>query len=241
MPPKPEKFPLYYALEVPNKEGVDLTSTNMVKESTLPWSSPDNRKTASVRLTTNAKWTALQSKDEAQKISFQTYVQTLKDNSKRVYEGLQIGSACGCITDTYFAIYPDDEITVDGSTTDRKIIFFYMGGSDPKKRDLEITFKTLSTGQNVRTINVVDMEKKMDMEKNMERDKQAAKEERFLAKERAEQEANEERVERAERFLAKERDYQYNVRTGMKEMEKEMEKNNGSLGMSMGLLRSLFD
>ena len=237
MPPKPEPKPertgyFSYAIEIVDKNG-DFIPTNRVIEPIHSDSTPNNAKTSSVRYLTNEDWTQLDKNRGS--IAFQTVASRLNDKTTRVRENMQITLPDG--TNHYSSIYNDGGIDADGITsTGTTAKYDWLGGSDPKMRDVSIAFKQLPNGQKIRTGHYVDNVTNMALGDD-DRNEQDQVEEDFLTN----------------IGMNGKRPVAEDTRTGMGDDDNsshdsdseahddDKKKNNGSFGMSMGLLRKIFD
>ena len=209
----------YYAITHP-----DGTKTNAVEDNVMIYRE-DNQEFVSIRFGSNEDHSKV---DENVEITFFTTKISTKHGDTHFNETMTICRKDTGFVDTFFATYEDSNSDTKSSTTSDNIITFHKeSGSTNKYSSASIDFKTTDKGRKVRTIKLMenDMDNEMkEMEKNMKKMKDNMNEMKDMEKEMKEMEKKMEKMKEME-----------------KKMEKEMKKDSTSGGMSMGLLRKIFD
>jgi len=207
----------YYAITHPDGK---ITST--VEDNVMIYRE-DNQEFVSIRFGSNEDHSKT---DENVEITFfTTKISTGHDT--HFYETMTICQKDTGFVDTFFATYEDNKSETSSQTTSDNIITFHKeSGSTNKYSSAKVYFMTKG-GRKVRTIKLMenDMDNEMkEMEKNMKKMKDNMNEMKDMEKEMKEMEKNMKKMKEME-----------------KKMEKEMKKDSTSGGMSMGLLRKIFD
>lgn len=171
----------------------------------------DNQEFVNIRFGSNEDHSKV---DENVEFTFFTTKISTGHGETHFYETMTIHQKTGQV-DTFFAAYEEKDSEKDSSTTSDKtdVKFYKESGSTNKYSYASVDFKTTDKGRKVRTVRLMDNEMDNEM-KEMEKEMKKMEKEMKKMKENMNE---------------------------MKEMKKEMKKGLSTGGLSMGLLRSLFD
>jgi hypothetical protein len=215
----------YYAITHP-----DGKITNTVEDNVMIYRE-DNQEFVSIRFGSNEDHSKT---DENVEITFFTTKISTGHRDTHFYETMTICRKDTGFVDTFFATYEDKDSEKDSSTTsDRTITFHKESGSTNKYSSAKVHFMTKG-GRKVRTIKLMenDMDNEMkEMEKNMKKMKENMNE---MKENMNEMKDMEKEMKEMEKNMKKMKEME-------KKMEKEMKKDSTSGGMSVGLLRKIFD